>query len=76
MFPAPWWPQASGLRGRLFWSKSMPRRVEEGVLVPAVAEPLLAWILPRSALVQERDFGGTCRSPPAGGFFLTTPPTP
>jgi AraC family transcriptional regulator len=45
--------------------------VEEGVLVPAVAEPLLAWILPGSALVEERDFGGTWtrrRSPP-GSFF-------
>ena len=47
------------------------QRVEEGVLVPAVAEPLLAWILPGSALVEERDFGGTWtrrRSPP-GSFF-------
>ena len=45
--------------------------------MPAVAEPLPAWILPGSALVEERDFGGT--GPGGGrrrGVFLTTPPTP
>jgi len=52
--------------------------VEEGILVPAVAEPLLVWILSGSALVEERDFGGTWtgREVAAGEFFLTTSPTP
>ena len=54
------------------------RRVEEGILVPAVAEPLLVWILSGSALVEERDFDGTWtgREVAAGEFFLTTSPTP
>ena len=53
------------------------RRVEERLLVPAVAEPLIVWILSGRALVEERDGGAwTGRTVCAGDFFLTTSPTP
>ena len=32
------------------------RRVEESIIVPAVAEPQIVWILSGSARVEERDF--------------------
>ncbi len=53
-------------------------RSEEGVVVPAVAEPMLVWVLSGAALVEEREFGGpwTGRVVSAGEFFLTTTPTP
>ena len=46
--------------------------------MPAVAEPLIVWILSGSALVEEREFGEawTGRTVTAGEFFLTTSPTP
>jgi AraC family transcriptional regulator len=54
------------------------RRVEECLLVPAVAEPQIVWILSGSALVEQREFGGTWsgRSVTIGEFFLTTTTTP
>jgi hypothetical protein len=52
--------------------------LEESVLVPAVAEPLIVWILSGTATVEERDIGGTWTSSEVevGDFFLTTSPTP
>lgn len=54
------------------------QRVEESVIVPAVAEPLIVWILSGSALVEERELGGTWTpvKVEAGHFYLTTSPTP
>ena len=54
------------------------RRTEAGLVVPAVAEPLVVLILAGRALVEEREFGGpwTGRTVCAGEFFLTTTPTP
>ena len=54
------------------------RRVEESIIVPAVAEPQIVWILSGSARVEEREFNGAWRGREvkAGEFFLTTTPTP
>ena len=54
------------------------RRTETGLVVPAVAEPLVVLVLAGRALVEEREFGGpwTGRTVRAGEFFLTTTPTP
>ncbi len=53
-------------------------RKEESILVPAVAEPLIVWIVSGSAVVEEREFDGpwSARSVSPGDFFLTTSPTP
>lgn len=52
--------------------------LEESVLVPAVAEPLIVWILSGKAMVEERDIGGawTSNEVEVGDFFLTTSPAP
>ena len=48
------------------------------ILVPAVPEPLVVWILSGSAVVEEREFGGNWKANKvnSGDFFLTTSPTP
>ena len=54
------------------------RRVEESIIVPAVAEPLIVWVVSGSALVEEREFGGEwsgCQVK-TDDFFLTTSATP
>lgn len=47
--------------------------VQESFIVPAVAEPLIVWILKGSATVEERDLGGSWSASDvhAGDFFLT-----
>src|ERR1700730_14946638 len=47
--------------------------VQESVIVPAVAEPLIVWILKGSATVEERNIGGNwlASDVKAGDFFLT-----
>jgi len=47
--------------------------VQESFIVPAVAEPLIVWILTGSATVEERDIGGdwVASDVHAGDFFLT-----
>jgi AraC family transcriptional regulator len=48
--------------------------VQESFIVPAVAEPLIVWILKRSATVEERDVDGgawLASEVHAGDFFLT-----
>ncbi len=53
-------------------------RIERPFLVPAVAEPLVVWVLSGSAKVDERDIGGEWLSTQvtAGDFFLTRTPSP
>jgi AraC family transcriptional regulator len=54
------------------------QHVEESIIVPAVAEPLIVWVLSGAARVEERELNGvwTANSVEAGDFFLTTSPTP
>ncbi|PDT49886.1 AraC family transcriptional regulator [Sinorhizobium fredii] len=53
-------------------------RVQEPFLVPAVAEPLVVWVMSGKALVEERDLGGewTANRVSVGDFFLTRSVTP
>lgn len=48
-------------------------REEDSFIVPAVAEPLLVWIISGSSAVEERDHGGDwqCSHVAKGDFFLT-----
>lgn len=54
------------------------QHVEDSVIVPAVAEPILVWILSGSVVVEERELGGawTANKITAGDFLLTMSPTP
>jgi len=54
------------------------QQVQETILVPAVPEPLIVWILSGAAVVEEREFGGPWQANlvTSGDFFLTTSPTP
>jgi AraC family transcriptional regulator len=54
------------------------RQVQENILVPAVPEPLIVWILSGTAVVEERELGGEWQAHrvTAGDFFLTTSPLP
>ena len=54
------------------------RRVEDRLLVPAVAEPLIVWIVSGCARVEEREPGAawTGQTVRPGDFFLTTTATP
>lgn len=54
------------------------QQVQETILVPAVPEPLIVWILSGAAMVEEREFGGPWQANlvTSGDFFLTTSPTP
>jgi AraC family transcriptional regulator len=53
-------------------------REQEGFIVPAVAEPLIVWILKGRALVEERDLGGAWSAAhvAAGDFFITDSDAP
>lgn len=53
-------------------------RIEESFVVPAVAEPLVVWIMTGRALIEEREFDGewTGGAVEAGEFFITTSTTP
>ncbi|KHL71559.1 AraC family transcriptional regulator, partial [Pseudomonas putida] len=53
-------------------------REEDSFIVPAVAEPLLVWIISGNAFVQERELGGEwqCSRVANGDFFLTTSAQP
>lgn len=53
-------------------------KMQEPFLVPAVAEPLVVWVMSGSALVEERDLGGewSANRVSVGDFFLTRSPTP
>jgi len=54
------------------------KQVQEAILIPAVAEPLIVWILSGTAVVEERELGGSWQANQvtSGDFFLTTSPTP
>jgi AraC family transcriptional regulator len=47
--------------------------VQDSFIIPAVAEPLIVWVLKGSALVEERDMGGAwiANDVRTGDFFLT-----
>ncbi|GGB30673.1 AraC family transcriptional regulator [Tistrella bauzanensis] len=53
-------------------------RVQHPFLVPAVAEPLLVWVMSGRAVVEERDVGGDWQAShvQVGDFFLTRSPAP
>jgi AraC family transcriptional regulator len=53
-------------------------REEDNFIVPAVAEPLLVWVISGKAAVQEREPGGDWQSNEVakGDFFLTTSAQP
>ncbi|GGX78326.1 helix-turn-helix domain-containing protein [Massilia dura] len=52
--------------------------VQEPVVVPAVPEPMLVWIVSGAATVEERPLGGEWLAVPvrSGDFYLTTSPAP
>jgi AraC family transcriptional regulator len=54
------------------------QRVEESLIVPAVAEPMLVWILSGTVQFEERELGGKwlANRIEAGSFFLTMSPAP
>jgi AraC family transcriptional regulator len=54
------------------------REVQEDIIIPAVPEALIVWILSGSAVVEERPAGGEwlANRVVAGDFFLTTASTP
>jgi AraC family transcriptional regulator len=54
------------------------RPVQESLIIPAVPEPLIVWVLSGSAVVEERELGGRWMTSHvrAGDFFLTTSPKP
>ncbi|MCF6369699.1 helix-turn-helix domain-containing protein [Rhizobium halophilum] len=54
------------------------RSEQEPFLVPAVAEPLVVWVMSGEALVEERDLNGewTASQVRVGDFFLTRSQTP
>ena len=53
-------------------------RAQHPFLVPAVAEPLIVWVISGSAVVEERDLGGEwmANRVEVGDFFLTCSPVP
>ena len=53
-------------------------RHQDSIIIPAVPEPLIVWILSGQAVVEERELGGAwqANSVAAGDFFLTTAPAP
>ncbi len=54
------------------------RPVQESLIIPAVPEPLIVWVLSGSAVVEERELGGEWMASRvrAGDFFLTASPKP
>lgn len=54
------------------------RRDQESILLPAVPEPFIVWILSGAARVEERELGGDWQAHDvtAGDFYLTTSPRP
>lgn len=54
------------------------RQVQESIIIPAVPEPFIVWILSGQALVEERSPGGKWLAShvSSGDFFLTTSDSP
>jgi AraC family transcriptional regulator len=69
---------AAGIGRDVLVQMHVRRAQDHSILVPAVAEPLLVWVVSGEALVSERDPGGPWRSLPAraGDFYLTDSDTP
>jgi AraC family transcriptional regulator len=53
-------------------------QAEDSVIVPAVPEPVIVWIVSGAVVLEERELGGTwtANQIQAGDFFLTMSPTP
>lgn len=53
-------------------------RTQAPFLVPAVAEPLIVWVMSGDVMIEERDLGGAWSASrvTAGDFFLTRSPVP
>lgn len=69
--------------GSLAWSDQFVQvysrhQTQDTFLVPAVAEPLVVWVMSGEALVEERELGGnwTTAHVKVGDFFLTRADTP
>lgn len=54
------------------------RQTQDVLLIPAVPEPLIVWVLSGSAVVEEREINGEWQANrvTASDFFLTNTPTP
>jgi AraC family transcriptional regulator len=54
------------------------RAVQDSLIIPAVPEPLIVWVVSGEARVEERELGGTWMASEVGpgDFFLTTSPRP
>jgi len=54
------------------------RREQESLIIPAVPEPLIVWVVSGAARVEERELGGEWMANEVrqGDFFLTTSPRP
>jgi AraC family transcriptional regulator len=54
------------------------RPVQDSLIIPAVPEPLIVWVLSGSAVVEERELGARWKANRvrAGDFFLTHSPRP
>lgn len=68
-----------GLASRDILVELLDRRsVQERLLIPAVAEPLIVWVTSGAALVEEREVDGpwSSHSVSVGDFFLTNAPAP
>ncbi|OAM91322.1 AraC family transcriptional regulator [Termitidicoccus mucosus] len=54
------------------------QQIEDGVIIPSVAEPFVVWVLSGDAVIEERELDGawTANHVRAGDFYLTTSPTP
>ena len=53
-------------------------QVQDSIIIPAVPEPLIVWVLSGAAVVEERELDGEWQANrvTAGDFFLTTSPRP
>ncbi len=69
-------PETAGKSALIrIWSR---RHIEESLLIPAVAEPLIVWVLSGAAALEERELQGSWRRHTllTGSFCLTNTPAP
>jgi AraC family transcriptional regulator len=64
--------------GDVFVQVLARRQIQDNIIIPAVPEPLIVWILSGVAVVEERPSGGEwlANRVTAGDFFLTTATSP
>lgn len=62
----------------LYMQMFVRNQVQESIILPAVPEPLIVWILSGTAVVEERELGGEWKASRVtrGDFFLTHSPRP